>query len=391
MSRAYFDDPYETYRRLRDEAPVYYNDKYGFYALSRYDDVMRAHRDWRGLSSTYGVEFFGLLKGQQIPEEARSIITMDPPMHNRIRALASNAFSARAIMALEPMVTEVISGFLDPLVGRDEFDVVEEFSALFPVEVVSRILGVPEGERQAVRERLDRGLGRVEGQEGLSDANIEAFIESYTYFLDLTQQRRRNPQDDMISALIETSVEREDGSTTALSDHEIAGFVGLLGAAGAETVIKLIGNAAYLFGKHQDVWRRVTADRSLVPAAVEEVLRYFPPSQYQGRFAVEDVTFHDTTIPAGHPVLLLTGAAARDERAYERPDEFDIDRPAVISPSLGHGVHLCLGAAVARLEGKVTLNLLADRFPAFSIDASRSKRVQMSNVAGYSSLPFIPG
>lgn len=253
------------------------------------------------------------------------------------------------------------------------------------------MLGVPDGERQAVRHRLDRGLSRVEGQQGLSADNRASYAESYVYLHDLTAKKRQKPAADTISALTTATVEREDGTMTGLSGHEIATFAGLLGAAGAETVIKLIGNAGVLFGRHQDQWRRVVEDRSLIPGAVEEVLRYYPPSQYQGRFSLQDVEYSGEIIPAGHPVLLLTGAASRDERQFEQPDVFDIDRSPSASVAFGHGVHLCIGAALARLESRVALNLLADRFPEFSVDESRAKKVQMSNVGGYRNLPFLPG
>jgi cytochrome P450 len=193
----------------------------------------------------------------------------------------------------------------------------------------------------------------------------------------------------MISNLCEVTVERDDGSTTALTDIEIASFAGLLGAAGAETVIKLIGNAVVLFARNPDQWREVCDMPDLTPAAIEEVLRFWPPSQYQGRFSIADTEYGGTTIPAGKPVLLVTGAATRDERHYENPDVFDIHRPASVSLAFGYGIHSCVGAALARLEGRVAIEELATRYPSFRTDEAGLRRVQMSNVAGYSNVPFI--
>jgi cytochrome P450 len=387
FSAEYFEDPTEVYRRLRDEAPVYFSERYGFYALSRLADVVAAHRDWRGFSSAHGVDLSTLTKDPELIRNLGMIIMMDPPEHDRFRALVSRVFTPRAVMALEPMVREVIRRFLEPLAERDTFDAVADLSAPFPVEIISRMLGVPEGERQQIREWLDLSLHREPGEVDPTVEGQAAVLESVGYFLDLIQEKRRQPADDMLTRLTQVTVDRGDGVETGLDDHEIAGFAGLLGGAGAETVTKLVGNAVVLFDEHPDQWRRVAADPQCIPQAVEEILRLLPPSQYQGRFSVEDREFEGGTIRAGFPVLLLTGAATRDPRAFERPDDFDIDRPPSVSIGFGHGVHSCLGAALARMESRIAIEEIAARWERLEVDTTGLRRVNMSNVAGYANLP----
>jgi cytochrome P450 len=387
FSAEYFQDPTEVYRRLRDEAPVYFSERYGFYALSRFADVVAAHRDWRGFSSAHGVDLSTLTKDPELIRSLGMIIMMDPPEHDRFRALVSRVFTPRAVMALEPMVREVIRRFLEPLAERDTFDAVADLSAPFPVEIISRMLGVPEGERQQIREWLDLSLHREPGEVDPTVEGQAAVLESVGYFLDLIQEKRRQPADDMLTRLTQVTVDRGDGVETGLDDHEIAGFAGLLGGAGAETVTKLVGNAVVLFDEHPDQWRRVAADPQCIPQAVEEILRLLPPSQYQGRFSVEDREFEGGTIPAGFPVLLLTGAATRDPRAFERPDDFDIDRPPSVSIGFGHGVHSCLGAALARMESRIAIEEIAARWERLEVDTTGLRRVNMSNVAGYANVP----
>ena len=389
MSSTYFNDPYDVYRQLRDLAPVYWNDTYGFYALSRFDDVSRAHRDLPALSSTYHVEFLTLMSRQQIPENRRSLIIMDPPQHDRMRALVSRVFTPRAISKLEDAVRDIIGALLDGLAGAAKFDFVADFTALFPIEVISTMLGVPPADRREIRQTTDAALHREEGQTELSKENADAFTKNFMYFVELARERRARPADDMITGLTEVSVERPDGNTSMLTDEEIGKFAVLLGAAGAETVTKLVGNAAVLFAEHRDSWRTLRADPSQIPNAIEEVLRFQPPSQYQGRFAIEDTEYHGVTIKAGTPVLLLTGAATRDERHFENPDVFDITRKSSMTLAFGYGIHVCLGASLARLESRIALEEVARRFPDFEIDDSGLRRVQMSNVAGYSNVPFI--
>ena len=387
FSADYFDDPTETYRRLRDEAPIYFSEKYGFYALSRFADVVAAHRDWKGFSSANGIELSTLTRDPELVRSLGMIIMMDPPEHDRFRTLVSRVFTPKAVTALEPMVREVITHYLDQLTERDAFDAVQDFTAPFPVEIIARMLGVPEGERQQIREWLDLSLHREPGEMDPTPEGTVALLETVAYFQELTAEKRRNPGDDMLTRLTQVTVERDDGTETQLTDEEIAGFAGLLGGAGAETVTKLVGNAVVLFDANPDQWRRVVADHSLIPGAVEEILRLLPPSQYQGRFSKEERQLESGTVPQGHPVLLLTGAATRDERAFENPDEFVIDRPPSIAIGFGHGVHSCLGAALARMESRIAIEQLATRWDRLEVDVDGLRRVHMSNVAGYKNVP----
>jgi cytochrome P450 len=387
FSDEFFDDPYELYGRLRDEAPVYYSERHGFYALSRFTDVLAAHRDWEGFSSAHGVELFLLSKDPEEVAGYRNIIMMDPPEHDRFRALVSRVFTPRAVTALEPMIREVICSFLDRFNDAEEFDAVADFAAPFPVEVISRMLGVPEGDRQQIRRQIDVGLHRETGQTAPSPENMRAVLENGIYFHELTVDKRKDPGDDMLSRLTQVTVDRGDGMETGLDDVEITGFASLLGGAGAETVTKLVGNAVMLFWQHPDQWQSVVDDHEKIPRAVDEILRYWPPSQYQGRFSHEERAFEGGTIPAGFPVLLITGAATRDPRAFERPDEFDIERQPGITIGFGHGVHSCLGAALARMESRIAIEELVARWRRLEVDEPGLRRVQMANVAGYSNVP----
>lgn len=377
FSEVYFEDPYELYRRLRDEAPVHHNERYGFWALARYDDVVAAHKDWRTFSSSHGVDLHSLSSDPERIRSYRSIIMMDPPEHERMRSLVSRVFTPRAVQALEPMVREVINSFADDIGDASSFDAVEHFAGPFPVEVICRILGVPAPDRQQIRHWIDLQLHREPGRVGPTPEGEQAGIEGGAYYFALVQEKRRHPSDDMLSRLVEAG----------LDDIEVAAFASTVGGAGSETVTKLVANAFVLFARHPDQWRQVVDDPSCIPTAVEEVLRYWPPSQYQGRFSLRDSEWHGVTVPAGSPVLLLTGAATRDERAYADPDTFDIARTPGHALGFGLGLHSCLGAALARMESRIALEEIARRWPGFQVDESGLRRVSMANVAGYSSVP----
>ena len=385
FSDTFFDDPYETYARLRDEAPVYFNERYGFYALSRYDDVLAAHVDSARFVSSYGVTVELLMHKQ--PMDTNMMILMDPPAHTQQRKLVSKAFTRRTIEGLEPLVEGIVAGFLDELDGRREFDIVAEFAALFPVEIISALLGVPEGDRQQVRHWVDSFLHRQAGNPNTTSEGIEAALLMGRYFVELARQKRKNPDGLLISKLIEATLVDEQGVEQHLIDEDVAAFSVLIAGAGSETVTKLIGAGVVLFDQHPDQWNLVRADSAVIPAAVEEILRMQPPSQYQGRFAVQSATFDGGTIPVGSPVLLLTGAATRDPRAYDRADEFDITRTGRTTLAFGYGAHSCLGAWLARLESKMAFEEIRRRWPRLAVQQNGLKRVNMSNVAGYSHVP----
>lgn len=388
FSAEFFNGAYETFRRLRDEAPVYYNEKWDFWALSRYEDVAPATRDHETYSSAKGATLDAVKAYDGAISPPKVIISMDPPEHQKMRKLVSSVFTPRAIASLEDMVREKIYERLEALDPRS-FDVVADFSALFPNEVITTMLGVPKEDRDQIRRWLDLLLERRIDEIIVPPEGLEASMNTGVYYYKLIQQRRVEPRDDMISRLIETEIER-DGVVEKLTDVDIAGFATLLGGAGAETVTKLVGNAVVAFADFPEQWQALRADRSKIPAAIEELLRYEAPSQYQVRTTTRDVTLHGITIPRDSVVLLLTAAATRDDRMFPDPDRLDIERERKMGFNLafGYGVHSCLGAALARMESRIALDALLDVIPEYEVDRQGLRRVAMSNVCGWANVPI---
>ncbi len=384
FSSDFFNSPYATYRRMRDEEPVYYSENYDFYALTRHADVVAAIKDPETFSSSRGVDLAMVQSDDPVPP---LIIMMDPPEHRRMRNLVNKVFTPRAIERQRQLVIEQIDRFL-AAANPDEFDVVQDFSALFPVEVITRMLGVPAEHRQKIRLLLDKMLEREYGNVATPEEGVQAGIETGLIYYNIIQERRADPQDDMISDLIAAEVER-GGVATKLDDVEIAAFASMLGGAGAETVTKLVGNAVVTFAENPDQWQMLLDDRSRVPAAVEELLRWEAPAQYLVRYSMKDVELHGTTIPAGNPVLLCLGSANRDERAFAVADTFDInrDRGQAQNLGLGYGTHSCLGAALARMESTLALDKLLDHMPRYTIVPEGLRRVAMTNVIGWNNVP----
>lgn len=384
FSHEFHEDPYPVYRWLRDNEPCYRNDKLGFYALSRYADVLDASQLPLLYSSLEGTMVERLDTQSLLP----MMIFMDPPEHDVQRKLVSRAFTPRAISELEPFVRKTAIDCLEPLREKGGGDFVEEFSAVLPMNVIMELLGVPAADRNLLREWMDATLDRLEEPPYIPDHAIEAMGRSGDYWVELVKDRRAHPDGSFVSKLCEAEVAADDGTMARLTDREVIGFASLIGSAGTETLTKLLANAVVLFHRNRSEWQKVLADPAKFPGAVEETLRYWPPSQYQGRVLTDDVTAHGVDMPQGSRVLLLTAAATRDEREYDDADRFDIDRPTHIAVGFGHGLHFCLGAALARLEGRIGLEEFAARFPDYEIDESKARRVHMSNVHGFASVPF---
>jgi cytochrome P450 len=378
--------PYDTWRRMRDEAPVYRNERHDFWALSRFADVNAAHRDPATFLSGRGTVLE--LMGQELDQQPGLMIFMDPPRHDSMRALVSRAFTPRRVGALEDRVREVCREHLDPQVGGSGFDYLRDFGAQLPSKIISSLLGVPDGDRPRVLELIDT-VFYIEPDVGMiNDVSLTAQIELNAYLQAQLAERRTRPRDDLLTALVQAELKEAEDATRRLSDEEAAGFANLLVSAGTETVARLLGWAAVVLDAHPDQRDELARDPSLIPNAVEELLRYEAPSPVQGRWTSRDVQLHGQVIPRHSKVLLLTGSAGRDERAYPEPDRFDIHRRFDQHVSFGIGPHFCLGAALARLEGRVALEETLARFPRWEVDHERSVRLHTSTVRGYKHVPI---
>jgi cytochrome P450 len=371
------DDPYPLWKRLRDEAPAYHNERLDFWVLSRYADVEAAHKDHVTFSSAHMTTI-----EMMTPEpntDTGLFIGLDPPVHTAYRGLVSRAFTPRAIRGIEDDIRAVATELLDAQVGSGGFDYVQDFGAILPPTVISKFLGVPESDQEWLRHQVD-DMFHIEPDVGMiNDFAMEATGNVVGYVLKQVDERRTKPRDDVFTLLAEAEFSRP----------EVAGEFGLmLFAAGTETVARLLGWACAVLEEHPDQREALRADESLISNAVEELLRYEPPSPVQARWTTSPVEVHDVVIPVDSKVVLLTGAACRDEREYAEPDRFDVRRDFRQHVSLGLGIHFCLGAALARMEGRVGIEETLRRFPDWQVDHDGARLLYTSTVRGYDKLPI---
>lgn len=380
------EDPYPVYRRMRDEAPAYYNAELDFFAFTRFQDNLDAFIDHQTYSSAWGTSL-EFMDGRK--DDTGLIIYMDPPRHNRYRALVSKTFTPRQIQELATEIRRIAVSYLDPLVGRESFDVVREFTARLPMDVISSMLGIPEADRRWVQEGSNAILHREPGNPMPTKEAMAASEQVMRYVQEQIADRRAQPRDDMLTRLTEVEVE-EDGVTSRLSDADICAFFLLLSTAGNETVTKLLATAYLELANHPDQRRLLVEDPSLIANAVEETLRFDPPSQYQGRVTTRAVEVHGVEIPAEARVLLINGASGRDERQFPDPDRYDVRRKIELHLGFGHGRHFCLGASLARLESRIAIEELLRRFPDYEVPAGGIERMHSSNVRGLAGLTLRP-
>jgi len=386
---AVHDDPYAVYARLRGEAPAYWNPDLRFWALSRFGDVLEAFRDFGTFSSTGGVALESRRDRSRERPAFEQLIEMDPPEHTVFRQLLSRVFTVRRMSEMEDEVRRIVSGYVDAVVELGEADLVADITSPFPMDVISAVLGISEADRPFLRRVSDQVLVREDGSMQMPREALEGMFEMLDYFQDDLDRRSTTGDEGLISDLIVLEV---DGR--ALTEAELLGFCVLLVIAGHETTTKMVSNGIEILSRHPDQRDELVADPDLMPGAVEEVLRFHNSTQYMHRTLTRDHEMHGGQMSEGDSVLLLIGAANHDEREFgPTAEEFDIHRRPERHLAFGYGAHFCLGAALARLEGRVALEEIHRRLPDYEVDHDAKVRFHSSNVTGWAKLPirFTPG
>lgn len=379
------DDPYPIWKRMRDEAPLYYNDKYNFYALSRYDDVAQGLHDWDTYRSGKGTTMDVIMSGVDVPPGV--ILFEDPPLHDIHRRVLSKVFTPRRMEGIESLVRQFCVRALDSLSGASRFDVIGDFGALIPMRTIGYLLGIPEQGQQQIRDNTDASIGLKEGSfQAVSAATFE---NAYQLFADYIEWRAEHPSDDLMTQLLNAEVE-DDGQLRPLSRIEVLTYTSMIAGAGNETTTRLIGFIAQLLAEHPDQRRELVDDFSLIPRAIEEVLRYQAPSPVQGRYVARDTVAYGKTIAEGSVMLLLNGSANRDERRYPDGESFDIHHGGS-HLSFGLGLHFCLGSSLARMQARVALEEMLRRWPEWEVDYEDAAMAHTSSVRGWGRLPIIVG
>lgn len=377
------DDPYPVWKRMRAEAPLYFNDKYNFYALSRYDDVARGLPDWQTYRSGRGTTADILFSGIDVPPGI--LLFEDPPLHDLHRRLLSRVFTPRRMLAVEGLVRDFCSRALDPLRDADRFDLVLDLGAIMPMRTIGYLLGIPEQGQQQIRDVNDKSItvGAAEAAGGVSPTIFE---DAIAMFAEYIEWRATHPSDDLMTDLLNAEVEEQDGSRRRLERTEVLAYTAMIAGAGNETTARLIGFMGQLLGEHPDQRHELAADPSLIPSAVEETLRYEPPSPVQARYVARDVELYGHTVSEGSYMLLINGSANRDGTRFTKPDRYDIHRKGG-HLSFGQGLHFCLGSALARLEARVAFEEVLTRWTDWEVDYSNAKRARTSSVRGWAQLP----
>lgn len=376
-----FADPYPVYRRLRDEAPLYHNDRYDFYVLSRHSDVEGALVDHQGLISSRGDILDQIKTNFQFPPG--SLIFEDPPVHTARRALLSRVFTPKKMTTLEPQIREYCARCLDPLIDRGGFDFVKDIGNKLPMRVIGMLMGIPEQDQDHIKQWADETLRSEPGKQwDIPEGYVDGAI-----FADYVEWRADHPSDDLMTELLQAEFEDETGTIRRLSRQEVLTYVNIVTVAGNEITGRLIGWAGKLLAEFPDQRRQLVQDASLIPNAIEEMLRYEPTGHAAARYVTRDTAYYGQDVPEGSAMLILMASANRDDRRFPDPDRFDIHREIKQHLTFGYGIHFCLGAALARLEGRIALEEILRRFPEWQVDLEAAKLATTTSVRGWDTLP----
>jgi cytochrome P450 len=381
------DNPYPVWKRMREEAPLYYNEKYNFYALSRYEDVARELPNWQTYRSGRGTTADILFNNIEVPPGI--LLFEDPPLHDLHRRLLSRVFTPRRMLAVESLVREFCSGELDPLIGSGGFDFIADLGAMMPMRTIGYLLGIPEDHQASIRDRNSAFNDTAKRREP-GEVSQKIFEETIVMFAEFIEWRADHPSDDLMTELLAAEIDEPDGTRRPLSRTEVLSYTAMIAGAGNETTTRLIGFMGQLLSDHPDQRRELAADPSLIPDAVEESLRYEPPSPVQARYVAQDAEHYGRVVPEGSFMLLLNASANRDENQFPDPDRFDIHRRGG-HLSFGQGLHFCLGSALARLEARVAFEEVLKRWPDWEVDYANAERAHTASVRGWARLPVITG
>jgi cytochrome P450 len=381
------DNPYPVWKRMREEAPLYYNEKYNFYALSRYEDVARELPNWQTYRSGRGTTADILFNHIEVPPGI--LLFEDPPLHDLHRRLLSRVFTPRRMLAVESLVRGFCANELDPLIGSGGFDFIADLGAMMPMRTIGYLLGIPEEHQASIRDRNGAYIDVAKGREP-GEVSQKIFEETIVMFAEFIEWRAEHPSDDLMTELLAAEIDEPDGTHRPLSRTEVLSYTAMIAGAGNETTARLIGFMGQLLSDHPDQRRELAADPSLIPDAVEESLRYEPPAPVQARYVAQDAEHYGRVVPEGSFMLLLNASANRDEHQFPDPDRFDIHRRGS-HLSFGQGLHFCLGSALARLEARVAFEEVLKRWPDWEVDYANAERAHTASVRGWARLPVITG
>jgi cytochrome P450 len=379
------DNPYPVWKRMREEAPLYYNEKYNFYALSCYEDVARELPNWQTYRSGRGTTADILFANIEVPPGI--LLFEDPPLHDLHRKLLSRVFTPRRMLAVEDLVRGFCVRELDPLIGAGGFDFIADLGAMMPMRTIGYLLGIPEEDQEKIR---DRSVANIETPKDRNPAEVDAnvFANTIAMFAKYIEWRASHPSDDLMTELLRAEIDESDGTRRPLSRTEVLSYTAMIAGAGNETTARLIGFMGQLLSDHPDQRRELVANPSLIPGAIEETLRYEPPSPVQARYVAKDAELYGRAIPQGSFMLLLNASANRDEHQFPDPDRYDIHRRGA-HLSFGQGLHFCLGSALARLEARVAFEEVLKRWPDWEVDYANAERAHTASVRGWARLPVV--